>query len=115
MNDHIAYCGLDCSECEAYIATMNDDVQMREELAKKWSKEYNSEIGPDELICDGCSKNEGRHIDYWSECKIRECCEEKGLENCAHCGEYACDELESFFGIATGTRERLDEIRKNLQ
>jgi len=114
MDTDIAYCGLNCAECEAYISTENDDEKMREELAKKWTEDYGQKIDPDEIICDGCSDMEGRHIDYWEQCQIRRCCEEKEIENCAHCGEYPCEELQSFFEMAVGTKERLDEIRKNL-
>lgn len=38
MNKFIAYCGLDCSTCEARIATINNDDNLRNEVAKKWSK-----------------------------------------------------------------------------
>lgn len=29
----IAYCGLNCEECKAYIATVNDDDELREKVA----------------------------------------------------------------------------------
>lgn len=29
MTDFIAYCGLDCETCEARIATVNDDNELR--------------------------------------------------------------------------------------
>lgn len=28
----IAYCGLDCEKCDAYLATINDDQALREKL-----------------------------------------------------------------------------------
>ena len=33
----IACCGLDCSKCEAYLATQEDNDVKRAEVAKKWS------------------------------------------------------------------------------
>ncbi|WP_197018259.1 DUF3795 domain-containing protein [Treponema sp. C6A8] len=30
MKDFIAYCGLDCETCEARLATINDDYELRE-------------------------------------------------------------------------------------
>lgn len=29
MNDHIAYCGQDCETCEARLATVNDDNELK--------------------------------------------------------------------------------------
>ena len=38
MRDMIAYCGLDCEKCDAYLATINDDQALREKTAKLWSE-----------------------------------------------------------------------------
>ncbi len=35
-----AYCGLDCGECEAYIATQKNDRAGLEAVAKKWAAEF---------------------------------------------------------------------------
>ena len=32
MRDMIAYCGLDCEKCDAYLATINDDQALREQI-----------------------------------------------------------------------------------
>jgi len=36
-----AYCGLNCADCPAYLAWKNNSDKLREETAKKWSKEFN--------------------------------------------------------------------------
>ena len=36
MNKMIAYCGLDCESCDAYLATVNDDQELRKKTAKLW-------------------------------------------------------------------------------
>ena len=38
MNDMIAYCGLNCEKCDAFIATQNNDNALREKTAKLWSE-----------------------------------------------------------------------------
>ena len=38
----IAYCGMDCSKCEGYLATQADSKEKREEVAKKWTVQYNT-------------------------------------------------------------------------
>ena len=30
MNEYIAYCGLDCEECEARLATVNNDEALHQ-------------------------------------------------------------------------------------
>ncbi len=35
MNDYIAYCGLDCETCEARLATINDDNELRIKVSKE--------------------------------------------------------------------------------
>ena len=38
MKDLIAYCGIDCKTCEARIATVNDDDELRSKVSKLWSE-----------------------------------------------------------------------------
>ncbi|MBE6014648.1 MAG: DUF3795 domain-containing protein [Lachnospiraceae bacterium] len=47
MNDYIAYCGLDCETCEARIATVNDDNDLRAKVAKEWSELNKADITPE--------------------------------------------------------------------
>ena len=35
----IAACGLDCAQCESYLATQSNDLLMLEAIVEKWSKE----------------------------------------------------------------------------
>ena len=38
MKERIGYCGLDCEECDAYLATIHDDKALREKTAKLWAQ-----------------------------------------------------------------------------
>ena len=40
----IACCGLDCSKCEAYQATREDNDVKRAQVAKEWSVRYDADI-----------------------------------------------------------------------
>jgi len=110
----IAFCGLVCTDCGAYIATKNDDNEKREEVARLWSKEFNKEFKPKDINCDGCLDLEGRLFGYCNECEIRKCGLENKVKNCAYCEEYACEKLLKFFKMASAARESLDSIRKSL-
>lgn len=50
MKKMIAYCGLDCEKCDAYIATINDDQKLREKTAKLWAELNNAPILPEQII-----------------------------------------------------------------
>ena len=43
MNRMIAFCGLDCEKCDAYIATKNDDQALREKTAR-WNTHQTCQI-----------------------------------------------------------------------
>lgn len=87
MKQLIGYCGLDCEKCGAYIATINNDDEMRVKTAKLWSEWNNTEIPPEAINCFGC-RTDGVKSYYCSElCKIRKCAEGKGFETCADCAE----------------------------
>ena len=56
----IAYCGIDCSRCESYIATQSGKREELEKVAKKLETIYRTEVKPEYVICDGC-KIDKRH------------------------------------------------------
>lgn len=114
MEEIIAYCGIVCSGCPAYIATQNDDDAKRRETAEIWSKNYNHDLKPEDINCDGCLTTTGRVIGYCNVCEVRKCGMERGVANCAYCEDYACDKLEKFFQMVPENKTTLDEIRKEL-
>ena len=115
MEKMVAYCGLVCSDCEAYIATQADDREALEGIAARWRKEYNApDITVDAVVCDGCQSESERKCGHCAQCEIRACGVERGLANCAHCADYACDKIEGFFGMAPDARGVLDGIRASL-
>lgn len=107
----ISHCGLDCMSCPAYVATQENDDSKRTEIARQWSAQYNADIRPESVNCDGCC-GQGQKFFYCSDlCKIRKCCLTKGLETCAGCETYPCAELEEVFSFAPHARSTLDEMR----
>ena len=85
MNKYIAYCGLNCETCEARIATINDDNELRKEVATKWSEWNKVDITAEMINCVGC-RIEGVKTPYCeSLCQIRQCAMNKKLETCGSC------------------------------
>jgi hypothetical protein len=114
MQRIVACCGLICSDCEAYIATQAGDQAALEKVAAKWREEYNAPgLTVDDVPCDGCLV-EGRKCSHCAQCDVRACGIERGVANCAHCSEYACDKLQRYFGFAPHMQTVLDEVRAGL-
>ena len=115
MERIIAYCGLVCSDCDAYVATQGNDLEALERLAQRARTEFGlADATAETTMCDGCLTESGRQIGYCATCEIRACGVARGVVNCAHCADYACDKLESFFAQATEACPVLDEIRASL-
>lgn len=114
MDIIIGRCGITCQECGAFISTKNNDDAKRKEVAEIWSKQYGSEIKPEDIYCDGCISEGGYHFNYCNVCEIRNCGLERGVVNCAHCDEYACEKLKKFFEMVPDAQKTLDGIRKSL-
>jgi hypothetical protein len=115
MDRIVAYCGLVCSECDAYVATQADDLEALARLAQRAHEEFGMEDATAEAtMCDGCLTEEGRQIPYCATCEIRACAVARGVANCAHCADYACERLESIFSHSEEARVLLDEIRASL-
>jgi hypothetical protein len=111
MNDMIAFCGLICTDCPAFLATQNDDDNKRRETAALWSEQYGMALQAKDINCDGCLSDTGRLIGHCNVCDIRKCGRQKQVENCAGCDDYSCDRLEDFFKVAPHTKRVLDDIR----
>ena len=92
----IAFCGIVCSECPAFIATQNDDDKLREKTAKKWSSDKYP-IKTEDINCDGCPVVGKRKMGFIASCCVRKCGLEKGVKNCAYCDEYPCEKLEKLW------------------
>ena len=87
MEKVISCCGLNCATCEARIATLKNDNELRKATAEKWKTFYNvPDMSPEMINCTGC-REEGVKLGHWSMCQIRLCANEKGFKTCGECKE----------------------------
>ena len=111
------YCGLNCSECPVFIATVNNDEELRISTAKEWTALYSEYLGQDELKsedidCLGCSNEDGVNFIGCVNYPIRECSRKKGFDTCAICDDYeSCGMLNGFFSQFPQAKTNLDTIR----
>jgi hypothetical protein len=109
MGNLIAYCGLNCIECDAYIATQNNDQSLREKTAAEWSKGYNFTFTPEMINCTGC-KGSGVQVGHCSECEIRNCAMTKNVVNCGACGEFTtCKKINDFIAQVPHVKNNLTQ------
>jgi hypothetical protein len=113
MGDLIACCGLNCANCEAYLATQAKDEIWKEQIAEKWRQEYNApSITVAAVACNGCNATEGPWCGHCAECNFRACAQGKGLTNCSACADYPCEELSGFLELVPVARENLEHYRE---
>ena len=85
MKKMIAYCGLDCEKCDAYIATINDNQELRKKTAKLWAELNNAPILPEHINCQGCRVDGIKTVFCDNMCGIRQCALKKGVTTCGEC------------------------------
>lgn len=94
MKDFIAYCGLDCEKCQARIATINNDDELREKVAKEWTEMNHVTITKEMINCTGC-RIEGPKTPFCDKlCEIKKCASLNNYSTCGDCVKYkTCDTL----------------------
>lgn len=103
-------CGLDCRRCDARTATVNNDDELRDRVAKLWSELNGAEITREMINCDGCNAS-GRKTPFAeSMCGIRKCAVGRGYMTCGECAEFeTCGILSDITG---NNVEALDNLRR---
>jgi hypothetical protein len=111
MDKMVAFCGLVCTDCAAYIATKSGDAEAIAKVAADWSAEFKHSLTAEDCWCNGCVAKQGPWMSHCSECEIRACGMGKDLDNCGHCDTYSCDTLTKFFEFVPAAKETLDAVR----
>ena len=92
MEQLLSKCGYKCNRCPAYESNLKSEVD-KKIMCDAWNKYLGDEIKPEQISnCRGCQAI-GSHGD--GSCPVRPCAIGRGVETCAHCGEFACDKVKS--------------------
>ena len=119
MNELLSYCGLVCNTCPIYVITRekNNDEQVKKriDIARLCREQYGLKYELADINdCDGCRTIGGRLFSGCISCNVRTCAKQREVENCAHCNEYVCEKLQTFFVNDPSAKTRLDEIRNRM-
>lgn len=109
MKDMIAYCGLDCEKCDAYLATINDDQALREKTAKLWAELNNAPILPEHINCEGCRVDGVKTVFCNNLCGIRQCARKKGVTTCGDCEKL--EECQTVGSVLENNEEALENLK----
>ncbi len=100
--DMIASCCLDCSKCDAYLATIRKDDALRAEVATRWR------MKPEQIECLGCKSAKALF-----NCTLKQCATKRGLQTCAHCPDFQTCKDEQWTRFPT-LRETATRMRATL-
>ena len=92
MRKMLAYCGLDCENCDAHLATVNDDQALREHIN-----------------CQGCRADGVKTVFCDRLCGIRQCALKKGVTTCGDCPDI--EKCQTVGVIISNNPEALKNLR----
>jgi hypothetical protein len=85
MEKLIGCCGLNCATCDARIATVANNDELRIKTAERMRAHYNLlNVSIEMINCTGC-REAGATMWYCEKCDIRNCVSSKKFQTCAEC------------------------------
>jgi hypothetical protein len=111
MEKHISCCGLNCATCNARIATLSNDDELRRETAEKWKVAYsNAELTFEMINCTGC-REEGVKFTHCNVCEIRKCADTMELRTCGKCYKMnTCSTIDTVHKYVPEAVQNLKEL-----
>jgi hypothetical protein len=99
LRELTAPCGLDCFNCQMYLA--NFDEEIKKQLTLKLKEQG---MSTDKVTCQGCRKENGicpLGGIMTEPCKVFKCINSKEIESCADCDDFPCDNLHPYADMAS--------------
>jgi hypothetical protein len=111
MAKMIAYCGMDCSECPAYVATQTKNEGMKKQVAEFMNQKLGAKYTAADINCDGCTTDK-KLVPHCRACEARTCGVGRKVANCAVCKDFECGKLTKLYTMIPPTaRQNLQALR----
>jgi hypothetical protein len=95
MIDLFSKCGTNCGRCPSFRDNLKSDDDRRR-CSDGWLKYHGFRYSPEKLLrCDGCQAPDDENPVRYISCLIRRCAVKNGVQTCARCSGYPCEELVS--------------------
>jgi len=91
MKEIIARCGYRCDLCPGYVENVSGPAD-QQRVHDGWLKYVGADVPLEEIGCKGCLAP-GESPD--SDCPVRPCVIQRGLDNCAPCDDFPCEKLHT--------------------
>lgn len=91
MEPILSCCGMRCDLCLAFEPNLTAHPENHRLLSDGWHQYFGFRIQPEDIFCAGCRMSENTTLD--TDCPVRPCVIERGLEHCALCEDYICEKL----------------------
>ena len=113
MEELISKCGINCLECSAYKATIQNSDDLRKKTAEEWSKQFGTQFEYKSINCLGCQSNdEDKLFRHTKTCAIRLCGIDKNYTTCAECSDFGCSKVQEVWKYDNTLKQRLESLRK---
>ncbi len=108
MKDLFSKCGCNCGRCPSYKENLQTDED-RQRCSDGWYRYLGFRLSPDKLrLCDGCQTPDDENPVRYQNCYVRRCAVRNGVETCAHCSGYPCEDVKNLHVIQRAdARERI--------
>lgn len=108
-NKVIGCCGSDCFKCDTLRASIEDDDDLRKEIAEHSKTQLPYELNYTEVNCLGC-KSDDVSENCISHCPWKPCCKNHGVNRCNQCEKYPCSNLVEMFNHLPEFKENFSNI-----
>ncbi len=116
--EDLSFCGVNCTACDVFGATVHGDEEARRRAHETWSKTAQQHWGmetldPTILKCRGCRIEGDDIFKGCRHCPIRRCAKEKNLTSCGRCPEWEeCERLSNLLVDEPEARPNLEAIAR---
>jgi hypothetical protein len=105
MKNLYSKCGINCSRCPSYRENLRTDED-RQRCSEGWARYLDFRLSPGKLrLCDGCQTPDDLNPVRYQSCYVRRCAVRNGIETCAHCSAYPCEDVPTV-SLPADARER---------
>lgn len=105
MKNLYSKCGINCGRCQSYRENLRTDED-RQRCSEGWARYLDFRLSPSKLrLCDGCQTPDDEDPVRYQSCYVRRCAVRNGIDTCAHCSAYPCEDVPKV-SIPADARER---------